>query len=68
MAWLKCWIQIPWLIAFGYDEVQACTIAATFLRKVDERTREHDNVEAENALTEAELRELLQEAIDEQAA
>lgn len=56
------------LIAFGYDEGQAYTIAATFLRKADERTHEHDNVEVENALIEAELRELLQEAIDEQAA
>jgi hypothetical protein len=28
---------VPWLIAFGYDEIQAYKIAATFRRKVDER-------------------------------
>jgi hypothetical protein len=55
---------VPWLIAFGYDEIQAYKIAATFRRKVDERNGD----EAEYALSEADLREMLQEAIDEQAA
>jgi hypothetical protein len=55
---------VPWLIAFGYDEIQAYKIAATFRRKVDERNGD----EAEYTLSEADLREMLQEAIDEQAA